>query len=292
MDLADTVGRFSKHFLFGLQKLFDGIDFMRKEKLWKGVFRYGFVGSFMVLVGLFVGIKFINVFVNWYHSMDASSASGLASSIGNLFASLGSEGYELFFLGGMKYVVLIIMEVVIFHFVRRTITILSGEEQEANFKAFVAAEIRMIKVSFIAFVLETIFSSIAQLGLGLVGLHFLKPVAAFGIQCYFLGWVVIDNYFELYGMKIKPSLAATKYYAGLSVVLGLALYILLLIPLIGAFLAPLFGAVVATLAMYELQNRDDQMMKIIPDFGMDQTTMPAMNYVESKTVTSDLEDHF
>ncbi|MEO1434520.1 MAG: hypothetical protein AAFV80_03235, partial [Bacteroidota bacterium] len=209
-----------------------------------------------------------------------------------LFTSLGAEGYNLFFLGGMKYVVLIIMEVVIFHFVRKTISILSGEEQEASFKAFVAAEIRMIKVSFIAFILESIFTFLAQLGIGLIGLHFLKPLVAFGIQCYFLGWVVIDNYFELYGMKISPSLKATKYYAGLSVILGISIYILLLIPLLGAFLAPLFGAVVATLAMYELHNKNEQTQKVQTDFGLDQNAIPALNYVESKTVSSDLEEHF
>ena len=76
------------------------------------------------------------------------------------------------------------------------------------------------------------------------------------IQCYFLGFAVIDNYNEIYKLSIKESAKYTRIYAGVALGIGAAVYVLMLLPIIGTIFAPLLGAVAGTMTMYELEQKD------------------------------------
>ena len=67
---------------------------------------------------------------------------------------------------------------------------------------------------------------------------------------------VVDNYNEIYGMKIKQSFKYARQYAGVSFGIGVVIYVLMMIPILGAVLAPLLGAVTATITMHELNKTD------------------------------------
>ena len=100
---------------------------------------------------------------------------------------------------------------------------------------------------------------IVKIGLGIIGFTFLKPVATLLIQSYFLGFAIIDNYNELYHMDIKQSLNYANQYGGVTLIIGLSAYIMMLIPLVGTVAGPLIGAVVAALTMHELFLKDRNM---------------------------------
>ena len=256
MTFSEIAGRFPSDFIFGISKLRKAYPFIKKHELWKGMNKYPWVTSLFILIGIIVSIKFLSICFSWWGNLNATEPMAFASSLAGLFGDIFSEGYQLFFLGGVKYIILILMEVVIFHFVRKTIEKLTGEAQNSTLQDFIAAEIRMIKVVIMAWFLETIIAFVVKLLLGIFGFDFIIPFVVLGIQCYFLGYVVLDNYFEVTGKSIKDSTKEIQKYAGLSTSIGAAMYLLFFIPLIGAVLAPVIGSVASSLALHERLNEE------------------------------------
>ena len=88
------------------------------------------------------------------------------------------------------------------------------------------------------------------------------PVALLIVQCFFLGFAIIDNYNEIYKMTIKQSFKFTQQYIGVALAVGVVVYMLMLLPLVGTVLAPLLGAVVSTMTMYQLEKKDQTMKEV------------------------------
>ena len=87
-----------------------------------------------------------------------------------------------------------LVEVIIFHVSRRTLEIIAEKKGDTSFDTFVKAQIRMLKVIIRAWVLELIITSLIKVVFSIFGtLEFLQPIFIFGVQCYFLGFIVMDN---------------------------------------------------------------------------------------------------
>ena len=258
MSSGNKTIQFIADFSFGIRKHREAIEFIKEHKLWEGFWKYGWASRFLMLLGLIVGLKFLSVIFGWWNHAEMSDPLAFTASMGSLFKDVTMEGYNMFYLGGMKYFILVLMEILIFHFARKTLEITRNTEVDSNFKTFVKAEVRMIKVVILAFILESILTILITMVLSIFDLEYLKFVPVFLVQCYFLGFVVIDNYNEIFGMKIRASEKYTRQYMGLSVALGLVTYLILLIPILGAAIAPLLGGVTATLAMNELTVGEDR----------------------------------
>ena len=234
-------------------------DFIKENKLWEGVLKYTWLSKFLILVGLVGSFSFIHFVYNYWSDSQTAiqiNTAGFTSALGGFF----SEGYDLFVLGGLKYLILILMEVVIFHFARRTLEVKTGETIDTSLKVFIEAQIRMIKVVFYSWLMETIVTFIVvKVAFSILGLHSMDTIVTMLIQCYFLGFAVIDNYNEIYKMTIKQSFRYTMQYGTVAFLIGFVVYLIMLIPLAGTLMGPLLGAVVGTITMYELHQIDRNM---------------------------------
>ena len=261
MDLINSFQFFIRDFIFTIKSYREVLPFIQKNKLWKGFLDYSWVTKFLLIIGILVSLKFAGVFNDFFSQ---TSQQGISfNSLGNLVSNTINEGYDLFENSGFKYVILILMEVVIFHFARKTLEILNGEKEEVKFNTFIKAQVRMVKVVLFAFVMETILIVLVDVVLSILGIEVVKPVLSFIIHCFFLGFVIIDNYNEIYQMSIKQSFKYTQQYTGVSIGIGIVVYVLMLLPVLGAFLAPLLAAVTATITMYELDKKDDSLEEVI-----------------------------
>lgn len=229
--------------------------FIRDNKLWDGFWKYGWVSRMLIGLALLMGLKLWSVFFDWWNHTDASGPVQALASMGTLAKNVAFEGYDFLFVGGMKYVMLVLLEVIIFHICRKTLEILSGESSELTFNTFLNAQIRMIKVVIRSYIWEMIFTVLIKIVFGIFGsLDFLQPVFIFGVQCYFLGLVIVDNYNEQFGLTIKESFEFTKQFIGVAVAIGIVMNVLLLIPVLGAIAAPVIAAVAVTLVMYSISD--------------------------------------
>jgi hypothetical protein len=244
------------HFVFSLVRLIEVPDFVRKHRLWRGLNEYSWVIKFLIIAALLLGLSFLSVIIDWWRSLNPEpEAYALISSVGNLFTRVFGEGYELFTAGFMKYVLLILLEVVVYHFMRRTLTVLVNKESGVSFNDFLEAQKRMIKVVFRSYVYETIATILIGIVFWIFGfVSFLEPVLVFFVQCYFLGFAIVDNYMEQFGMTIRESIDYSYQYMGVSLALGLALYLILLFPLVGTIAGPILVSVGAGLIMTQLSD--------------------------------------
>jgi len=244
-------------FFQALMEYWESFYFIRTHRLWKGFLNYGWLIWILLIGGLLVGYKFLKVFLGWFDRIRGGESENLFNSASMLFNSVAEEGYELFFMGGMKYIILILMEVLVFHVSRRTLEVLTGEAQDVRFNTFIQAQIRMIKVVIRSWIKEFIAMLLIGAITGILDVDFVKAPLVFLIQCYYLGFAVMDNYNERYELTIKESIKRIEPHAGAAVGIGLIFYVFLLIPLVGAIVAPVLAAVAATLLMheYEVQGR-------------------------------------
>ena len=244
-----------EQFIFTLRTHRKAIEFARKHKVWKGFWNYGWVSKALMFIGAIVGLNFLDVYIDWFFSSRSESVYGAVQSMGSLFNNFALEGYELLFAGSMKYVIIVLVEVIIFHASRETIKIILEKKGDTSFNTFLKAQIRMINVVCFAWIMEMICSILIDIALGIFSpLGFLKPALILIVQCYFLGFVVLDNYFEQFDLKIKESLRYTKKYAGVALGIGSVLNLAMLVPFIGAIVGPFIAAITVTLVLYKLSD--------------------------------------
>jgi len=261
MEATIIIQHFFRDIILTIKNYRTVYPFIMANKLWEGFLDYSWVSKFLLVVGALLSLKFGGVLSSWMGNVAVEGMS--MNAFGSLVSDTASEGYHLYVQGGFKYVILILLEVVLFHFARKTLEVLTGEEAEDSLKAFIGAQVRMIKVVFFSYFMETFFSIVVGTLVSMIGFEFLKPALIFAIQCFFLGFVVVDNYNEIYKMSIKQSFKYTRQYTGVSIGIGIVVYALMLLPVLGAFLAPLLAAVTATITMYELDKKDDSLEEVI-----------------------------
>lgn len=157
-----------------------------------------------------------------------------------------SSLHQPLFSGFLKLILLLILEIVIYHFSVKTNNILKGQKGTIEMKDFVEAEIRMFKVMLRNAVLGWIAWLILKVIFSVLGLSFLHDSAYYIITAFYLGFAFIDNYLELYNISISSSAVIVRSHIGGALVIGLISSALLLVPLIGPLFIPILCSIAAT----------------------------------------------
>lgn len=223
------------------------IEFIREHKPWRGFDQLGWVIWVVAIAGALLSFQF---FQELFHAIqDLRSTQEPLTA--NLASFLSFEKIAWVVQGGRKYLVMIVMELVVFYSIQKTLEIRTGRKPILTHKAFIAAEYRIFYATILAWVLETVTRFlVVNLALGIFGLDWLKQPTGFAIQCYFLGFAMVDNYHECFSIKVPDSEKRTRRVAmGVALGTGLVAQILMYVPVLGAFAATMIGGVVATLAM-------------------------------------------
>lgn len=237
------------------QSIVKSISFIREHKVWQGLLAYGWVMRGLLIIGGLLSLKFFSLFMGWVGRARVDDPIEAISSVGVLAMDVFHEGYDLLFSSSGKYIVLILLEIVIFHFARKTLEILSKNPSQSSLQDFIQAQIRMIKIAFVSWILENIATNIIAFAFGLFDpIGVLEPTLIFAVQCFFLGFAILDNYHEQFEMTIKESLEYSKGYVGVAMAAGIFLYLAMLIPGIGSIVGTLVAAVAVSIAMFKLSD--------------------------------------
>lgn len=245
---------YSHQFQQTFQKHITAWKFIRRNKLWEGLFHYGWVSRVLLFVAFVLGIKFFTIGLGWLEKANGNPLKAI-SSMGMVFHEFSVSAFNLMFYGGMKYVLLILLEVVIFHFSRMTVEKLTGKKGDVSFNVFMGAQLRMIKVAFRSWIAESIFTAIISALFFFSGpLSIIESGLIFGVHCYYLGFVIVDNYNEQFGLSIKESAKYTRQYLGVALASGLFLHLIMMVPVAGPILGPIIASVAVTLAMFQFSD--------------------------------------
>ncbi len=158
-----------------------------------------------------------------------------------------SGSQKTVFSSGTKYLLFILLEVIIFHFAVRTLSILRGTKREISLNDFFKAEKRMIILMGINFIKGIVAYIVVTVALSIVGFNSYTPFVMFFVYAYFIGFGFLDNYNEQFGKTMNQSLVIVRQHVGASTAIGLLISGLLFIPFIGPLFSPIFGAIAATI---------------------------------------------
>lgn len=251
-------------------------SFIRTHKLWRGFLDYRWVLILSIIIASFFSLILVN---NLYDYLFPDESKGIEININNedLEESIkpieeGSENisevtngeieisnqslidqkenlkeeHRSVFSGSLKFLLLIFLEVLIFHFAVKTNNILKGEKVVLKFNQFYKAQIRMIKVMFRKWVYGLIMYILISIACSIIGFSFMIDPIMFFVYGFYLGFAFLDNYLEQSGFTIKESAKCIQSHFGASTVIGLFASIFMHIPLVGPLLVPFICAIAAT----------------------------------------------
>lgn len=255
----DQLQRGMHQFMYTLLAFPRAWRFIRHYELWKGMKEYKWVYRFLLFVAGLAGLYLFNEYSSWRNSHQEAGVMNMFVGGDSFLWNISQDTYESISGGMLKWVILILLEVVIYHFMRSTIKILlkKEEQQAASFKPFMDAQIRMLVVSGMAYGLElAITAGVFGAFFGIFSsLRWLQPIAVLIVQCLLLGFAIVDNYNEQFKLEISQSYRYTRMgYLGVCLGLGLPLFFILKIPFIGAVAGPILAAVTAAIVMKELSD--------------------------------------
>jgi hypothetical protein len=81
------------------------------------------------------------------------------------------------------------------------------------------------------------------------------PVVALLVECYYLGFSMLDYSSERNKMTAQQSIDFIGRHKGLAIGNGIVFYILHLLPIIGWLLAPSYAVIAATLSLHHAQKK-------------------------------------
>lgn len=232
----------------------NAVQFVVDYALWRGMNNYRWLSKLLLFMSIVVGLYCVTTLLDVFSSSQSEQLGVLQAVSG-----VALELKDFFMTSSFKYVVLVLIEVVIFHFVRRTLMIITGEFIDTSFKTFMAAQRRMLGVVFYAFAMELVWSIIVKVPFWFFDSELLKACALFIVQAFFTGFAIVDNYNEVYHLTIRQSAKYAYQYAGITTIVGAIVFLIIHIPLIGPIAGPLIGAVIATMSLHAVHSVDDNM---------------------------------
>ncbi|MEL6124707.1 MAG: hypothetical protein AAFR14_13410, partial [Bacteroidota bacterium] len=226
------------------------VQFIRAHQLWQGMGAYRWLTKVGLFLAVLIGLRYLSVIFDSFGGSDPTSQLGFIGHASSALSETRSMIVGAMEGEAMKYLILVLIEVVIFHFVRRTLMIVTGDEIDTSFKTFWKAQRRMIGVVIFSYVMELVWKVIIGVVFWPFGLDTSKQVMLFLVSSFYLGFAIVDNYNEIYHMTIKQSAKYAWQYAGVTLIVGLIMYLLMYIPVVGPIIGPCFAAVIAALSLH------------------------------------------
>jgi len=170
------------------------------------------------------------------------------------------ENHKPLFSGSYKFLILIFLEILIFHFAVGTNNILKNENRILTVKEFSRAQIRMIKVMAHKWIFGLLIYIFVSVVFGILGLSKMTNFIMFFVYSFFLGFAFLDNYLEQYHFSIKRSSIRIQTHLGAATTFGILASAGMSIPVIGPILIPFIFAIAATIYGHEVEMQKEVVM--------------------------------
>ena len=256
--------------------LIDTPDFIRKHQLWKGFLDHSWVLLFSIIVASLFSYTLYRDVHDYFIpneeneieiNLPAESIDESILEIEKVLDNIPEEGqpeleavqqpfvdqeeiiegdHKPLFSSSLKFLLLIFLEVLIFHFAVKTNNILKNTNRIPAFKEFSTAQIRMIIVMGRKWVLGLIMYILISIFCGITQTEYLKDAIMFLIYGYYLGFAFLDNYLEQFHFSIKQSVTCIQSHFGAATVFGIFTSLVMNVPLIGPLIVPFVCAIAAT----------------------------------------------
>ena len=249
-----------KEIIIAIQSYMQAHRFVVKHRLWKWILVPGI---------LYALLFFSSMYFFWITSKGvieyALNSTGLTSwlmqfkesfwGIIILFIRIGVQLILFFFYFSLfKYLFLIVGSPLFAYLSEKTEAILEHKEYPFSFSQLMKDVARGVKLALRNGLWQTVYSiSILLLSfIPVMGLA--TTVMAFLIECYYLGFSMLDYSCERNKLSTTQSIAFVGKHKGLAIGNGIVFYLMHTIVIVGWVLAPSYAVIAATLSLYKIRQ--------------------------------------
>ena len=160
----------------------------------------------------------------------------------------------LFYFSLFKYLFLIVGSPLFAYLSEKTEAIIEGKDFPFNFKQLLKDILRGIRLSLRNMLWQTVYTVTILLLSFIPLLGWVTPLIAMIVECYYLGFSMLDYSCERNKLSPSQSVAFIGRHKGLAIGNGLMFYAMHLIPILGWILAPSYAVIAATISLYNTKN--------------------------------------
>ncbi|PKK89142.1 MAG: hypothetical protein CVV64_15660 [Candidatus Wallbacteria bacterium HGW-Wallbacteria-1] len=239
-----------------LRSLSEAFSYMGEKKMWGSMLIPGLVSLLIAMGSLWAGIGLARITATWLTAAMGQGFLGstIAAAAAILAFCLAIIAYLLLY----KNLTLIILSPWMALLAERVYTDRTGRQVPFSAKQTIVNIIRSFRLNIRNLITELIIT-LPLMVLGTIPLFTLPcAVVVITVQSYFMGFGLMDYTLEMAGFNsgtARVHVWKAKYFCSLSGVLFLGL---LMIPVLGLFIAPPIGVVATSLGAIELLKRTDQ----------------------------------
>jgi CysZ protein len=249
-----------KEIIIAIQSYGEAHRFVVKHRMWKWILFAGL---------LYAVLFFFSMYFFWITSKGVIeyvlNATGLTNwllqfkeSFWGLLILVIRIAVQLvlffFYFSLFKYIFLIVGSPLFAYLSEKTAATIEGKEYPFSFPQLMKDIARGIKIALRNTLWQTVYSvSILLLSfIPVIGLA--TTVMAFLIECYYLGFSMLDYSCERNKLSTTQSVAFIGRHKGLAIGNGIVFYLMHLIIVVGWVLAPTYAVIAATLSLYKTRD--------------------------------------
>ncbi len=245
-----------KEIVIAIQAYFQAHRFIVKHKLWKWILIPGLLYALLFATG---------IYFYWKSSSNAIdytlTATGIKAWMGRMEMSwlrylfiFGQVMLQLvlllFYFSLFKYVFLIVGSPLFAYLSEKTSAIIEGKDFPFSVTQLLKDMARGISIALRNTLWQTVYT-ISILILSLIPvLGWITPVVGLFIECYYLGFSMLDYSCERNKLSTQQSIAFIGRHKGLAIGNGIVFYLMHTIVVVGWILAPSYAVIAATLSLY------------------------------------------
>lgn len=249
-----------KEIIISIQAYFHTHRFIIKHKLWKWICIPGLIYAILFCLGIYLfgkssasAIEFMMVktgLKEWMQQMQNSWLSFMLI-FGQFILYLV---LMMFYFSLFKYLFLIIGAPLFAWLSEKTEAIIEGKDFPFDRKLLLKDIVRGVRLALRNMLWQTVYT-IAILILSFIPLlGWITPLVLLIIECYYLGFSMLDYSFERNKLSTSQSIAFISRHKGLAIGNGMVFILMHLIPLLGWVLAPGYAVIAATISLYNTKT--------------------------------------
>lgn len=249
-----------KEIIISIQAYFKTHRFIIKHRLWKWILIPGLIYSLLFCAGIYLfyvssssAIEFILLKSGVREWMDKMQNNWLSYLL--IFAQIILNVILLlFYFSLFKYLFLIVGSPLFAYLSEKTGSIIEGKEYPFSFKQLMKDIIRGIRLALRNMLWQTVYTVSILILSFIPVIGWITPLLALLIECYYLGFSMIDYSCERNKLSTSQSISFIGRHKGLAIGNGIVFYLMHLIPLLGWLLAPSYAVIAATISLYKAKT--------------------------------------
>ena len=246
-----------KEIIIAIQSYIEAHRFIIKHRLWKWILIPGIIYALLFCIGIYlfwissdIAIEYllnITGLGKWVIAMEGGWLKFLFI-FGQVILKLV---LMLLYFSLFKYLFLIIGSPLFAYLSEKTEAIMEGKDFPFSFTQLLKDVARGIKLALRNTLWQTIYT-ITILLISLIPLvGWFTPFFALLIECYYLGFSMLDYSCERNKLSSSQSLVFISKHKGLAIGNGIVFYMMHMVIIVGWILAPSYAVIAATISFYK-----------------------------------------